>query len=133
MAHKVLVVDDEPTILMMTAGRLRANGYRVITAESGTEALEKVSAEKPDIMLIDIMMPTPDGYEVCQTLKTNLNFSGIPIILFTAKTNQTEIEDAMACGADDYIIKPFSADVLLAKVKKHLTSHDVNHDKSTHT
>jgi DNA-binding response OmpR family regulator len=117
MAKKILIVDDEPHILMMVSSRLKAGGYEVITASDGKSGLALARAENPDLVLLDIMMPGVDGYEVCSELKHDERFQKIPVILFTAKASEEDerigIED---CGADAYLKKPFDPNSLLEKV-----------------
>ena len=118
-AKKILVIDDEGDLLKLTRTRLEANGYKVITLDSGDRAVEYVKSEKPDLVLLDIVMPGKNGCDVCKELKADKATGGIPVIVFTAqypeeeyvKTNMEEI------GADDYILKPFDGKALLAKIK----------------
>lgn len=116
---KILVVDDEPFIVQMVASRLAASGYETVSGADGQEALQKARAEKPDLIILDVMMPKLDGYQACATLKQDVRFQKIPIILFTAKSGdeatQIGIQD---CGADALIQKPFDAKVLLDKISE---------------
>lgn len=121
MAKKIMLVDDEPEILDLVEMRLKSFGYDVVTAEDGRRALELLDEyEKPDLILLDVMMPGRDGYEVCNEIKTNEKTANIPVILFTAKPEQKEKlksnYDFMA--ADDYILKPFEPEDLLIKIKR---------------
>lgn len=117
MAKKILIVDDEPLIVQMLASRLEASGYDVISATDGEQALEKARSENPDLVILDVMLPKVDGYQVCATLKQDVRYQHIPIVLFTAKAGeearQVGFED---CGANGYMAKPFEADTLLAKL-----------------
>ena len=116
---KILIIDDEGDLLKLARTRLEANGYKVLTLDSGDHAVEFAKHEKPDLILLDIVMPGKNGCDVCKELRADKATSGIPVIIFTAqypeeeyvKTNTEEI------GADDYILKPFDAKVLLAKIK----------------
>ncbi len=116
---KILVIDDEGDLLKLARTRLEASGYRVLTLDSGDRAVEFAKSEKPDLILLDIVMPGKNGCEVCKELKDDKTTSPIPVIVFTAqypeeeyvKTNTEEI------GADDYVLKPFDAQELLAKIK----------------
>lgn len=115
---KILVVDDEPHVRILLKSRLEANGYAVVTAYGGTQALEKVKEEKPDLILLDIVMPDLNGYEVAQKLKADPETAAIPIIIFTA-SNVRELEDkCRALGVDYIIMKPFSPEVMLGMVKE---------------
>lgn len=116
---KILVIDDEGDILKMARTRLEANGYKVITLDSGESALATVKSEKPDIILLDIVMPGKSGYDVCKELKADQSTCQIPAIIFTAYYPQEEdvkLRSAISC-ADDYILKPFESQELLAKIK----------------
>jgi len=121
MSKKILVVDDEPAILLMVASRLKANNYDVATAQDGNAALELINHFNPDLILIDVMMPPPDGFTVCKTLKNDDAFKHIPIILLTAKAGEKELQEYMGCGADDYITKPYQPEDLIAKVEKYIS------------
>ena len=119
---KILVVDDEPFIVQMVTSRLMASGYEVVSGADGQEALEKAHSEKPDLIILDVMMPKLDGYQACATLKQDVRFQKIPIILFTAKAGdeptQIGIEE---CGADAVVSKPFDSKMLLEKISELLT------------
>jgi CheY-like chemotaxis protein len=117
LTKKVLVVDDEPHVRILLKSRLEANGYSVTTAYGGQQALEKIKEEKPDLILLDIVMPDLNGYEVAKQLKADPETAKIPIIIFTA-SNVRELEDqCRALGCDYVIMKPFSPEVLLGMVK----------------
>lgn len=116
---KIMVIDDEGDLLRMVRIRLEANGYEVVTLESGEGVLEKVKAEKPDLVLLDIVMSGKSGYDVCRELKADQTTAGIPVIVFTAHYPGEEDfkKRAADIGADDYILKPFEAQALLAKIE----------------
>lgn len=119
MLKKILVIDDEGDLLKLTRTRLEASGYKVLTLDSGDRAAEFVRREKPDIILLDIIMPGKNGYDVCRELKADNAIRGIPVVIFTAqypeeKYVKTNVEEV---GADDYVLKPFDAQTLLAKIK----------------
>jgi two-component system alkaline phosphatase synthesis response regulator PhoP len=115
---KILVVDDEPHVRILLKSRLEANGYAVVTAYGGLQALEKVKEEKPNLILLDIVMPDLNGYEVAQKLKSDPETAAIPIIIFTA-SNVRELEDKCRdLGVDYVIMKPFSPEVMLGMVKE---------------
>ena len=117
---KIMLVDDEPEILDLVSMRLKSFGYDVVTAKDGQDALEMLEFERPDLVLLDVMMPGKDGYEVCNEIKTNPNTSKTPVILFTAKPQQKERlkSNYNFIAADDYILKPFEPEDLLAKIKR---------------
>lgn len=114
---KILVVDDENHIVELIKFNLEANGYEVISAFNGKEAIEKVSDEKPDLVILDLMLPKIDGIEVCRKVKGNNDTSDISIIMLTAKSDETDKIVGLEIGADDYMTKPFSVKELMARVK----------------
>ncbi len=122
---KVLVVDDESSIVNIISYNLKKEGYEVITAEDGEEGLELALSEKPDLILLDIMMPKMDGYEVCRKVREKSN---VPIIMLTARADEVDKVIGLEMGADDYVTKPFGNRELIARVKAHLrrsTAKDV--------
>lgn len=118
MAKKILVVDDEENIVTMVEARLMGNGYDVITASDGQEGLAKARSEKPDLIILDIMLPKIDGYKVCRMLKFDEQYKHIPVILFSARTQDSDLETGKQQGADAYITKPFQPEALLSKIKE---------------
>ena len=117
MAIKVLVVDDDPQTLQLMSHIVRAQGYEVTTAISGAEALQQVSASRPDVMLLDVMMPEMDGVEVCRRLRANKSYADLPILLLTALAEPGNHADGLLAGADDYIAKPVDPVLLVARIK----------------
>ncbi len=115
--EQILVVDDEEDILELITYNLTKEGYHVITAISGETAISKAHKEKPDLILLDLMLPGVDGLDVYRELKKRQDTSQIPIIMVTAKTEDTDIITGLELGSDDYVTKPFSPKVLLARVK----------------
>ena len=124
MAKKILVVDDEPNIVKMVASRLRANNYGVITATDGFEAIEKAKKEKPDLILLDIMMVKLDGHQTLSKLKELEETKSIPVIMLTAMAHNEDVEKAMAGGSVDYIVKPFTPVTLLQKIGRAVQDAD---------
>ncbi|HBQ21306.1 MAG: hypothetical protein A2Z91_06090 [Deltaproteobacteria bacterium GWA2_38_16] len=113
----VLIVDDEQDLVMMIKIKLESEGFRVIEAYDGEEALEKVK-EKPDLILLDIMMPKMDGLQVCAKLKKDPTMQKIPIIMVTAKAQETDQQWGKECGADSYITKPYQFDALIKQIRE---------------
>lgn len=113
---RVLVVDDERDLTELISFNLQRNGYEVLVANSGTEALETARRELPDLMVLDLMLPGIDGTEITRRLKSDPRTEGIPIIMLTAKGEETDIVVGLTLGADDYVTKPFSMKVLLARL-----------------
>ena len=114
---KILVVDDEKDIVELLQYNLEKENYKVNTAYSGEKCLEKVKTSHPDLILLDLMLPEIDGLEVCKILKNDPATSTIPIIMLTAKGDETDIVLGLELGADDYIPKPFRLRELLARIK----------------
>lgn len=118
MAKKILVVDDEKDLVETVIFRLQASGYEVISAYDGQEGLDKAKKEKPDLIILDLMLPKMNGYKVCGLLKSDSRYSKIPIILFTARAQESDKSMGMEVGGDAYITKPFDPPALLAKIKE---------------
>jgi two-component system KDP operon response regulator KdpE len=113
--ERILVVDDEPRLLRLVREVLQAVGYRVVTAGDGKGALEMVALERPDLVLLDVLLPHDmDGYETCRRLR---EFSAVPVIMLTAKAREEDKLKGFGVGADDYLTKPFSSRELLARVQ----------------
>ncbi|MDP8233368.1 MAG: response regulator [Candidatus Saelkia tenebricola] len=119
---KILVVDDEPDLRSLIQTRLEANGFDVVTAHDGTEALQKANKENPDVILLDVMMPAGDGFSVCQKLKAQSETRAIPIIFLTAKTLDRDEREGYALGAEYYIRKPFESEELIGIINRVLES-----------
>ncbi|MFQ6083911.1 MAG: response regulator [Candidatus Aminicenantia bacterium] len=128
--EKVLVVDDEKDIIELVRYNLEKEGFKVISATDGEKALEIISKEEPELIILDLMLPGIDGLEVCRVLKRNDQTSSIPIIMLTAKGEETDIVVGLELGADDYITKPFSPRVLLARVKAVLKRMEAKKEES---
>ena len=116
-AKKVLIADDEQNIVISIEFLMRREGFQVLIAHDGDDALAKVVSERPDLILLDVMMPKKNGYEVCQAIKGNLALASTKVLMLTAKGRDTEVAKGLAIGADDYMTKPFSTRDLVAKVK----------------
>ncbi|GLW61645.1 hypothetical protein Hthe01_19940 [Hydrogenophilus thermoluteolus] len=121
MSHKILVVDDEEAISLALEFLLKRAGYEVAVARDGVEALERIAAWRPDLVLLDIMMPGKDGFEVCQSVREMNDLTPQPkIVMLTAKGRDVERTKGLAVGADDYVVKPFSTEELLQRIARHL-------------
>ncbi|MGD9364311.1 MAG: response regulator [Desulfobacteraceae bacterium] len=114
---KVLIVDDELSILVPLKFLLEKNNYRVDLAQSGKDALEKISASKPDLILLDIMLPDLDGYEIFQMIRENPEWDDIKVIYLSAKNRDVDIAKGLNLGVDAYVTKPFSNSELLEKIR----------------
>ena len=115
---RILIVDDEEDIISILKLRLEANNYEVLSAHDGQEGLNKARSEKPDLIILDLMLPKLDGYKVCSMLKFDKHYSAIPIIMFTARAQKEDEELGKKMGADGYIHKPFESEILLKKIKE---------------
>ena len=117
MSHKILVVEDEADLLDLVVYNLRKEGFRPLRAETGEKALEIARTEKPDLVLLDLMMPGLDGLEVCRRLRANEATADIPIVMMTARVEESDAVVGLSVGADDYVKKPFGVKELLARVR----------------
>jgi len=115
--EKILIVEDEEAIQQVLSFQMECEGYRYSQARTGAEALQLAEKESPDLILLDLMLPILDGLEVCRCLKKNSKTEDIPIIMLTAKGDEIDIVTGLELGADDYIVKPFSNKVLLARIR----------------
>jgi DNA-binding response OmpR family regulator len=118
MPKDILIVDDELDIVIPIQFLMEQQGYSVMTAQRGEDALDLIYQYKPDLVLLDIMLPGIDGWQVCEIVRLNPNYRDIKIIFLTAKGRREEIAKGLALGADAYITKPFSNAKLVAKVKE---------------
>lgn len=115
---KILVVDDELELVKAVEIRLKQADYEVLAANDGQEGLEKAKKEKPDLIVLDLMLPKMDGYKVCGLLKADTRYNKIPIIMFTARAQDSDKKTGEEVGANAYITKPFEHQVLLAKIEE---------------
>lgn len=114
--EKILIVDDEPNILLSLEFLMKKKGYQVFIARDGKEAIEIIDKTVPNLVVLDIMMPEVDGYEVCKYIKTKPKFADSKVIFLSAKIKEEEIQKGLALGADDYMTKPFSTRKLMQKI-----------------
>ena len=121
MEKKILIVEDEPDTLKLLKESLEQEGFQIITASDGIKAEELVLSEKPDLIILDVMLPKRNGFEVCQKLKQNKEIFSIPIIMLTAKTQYGDKLTGFLHGALDYLTKPFGIEELLSRVRKILS------------
>jgi DNA-binding response OmpR family regulator len=122
MSKKVLIVDDEQNITISIAFLMRREGFEVLVAHDGAEGLRLIRAERPELVLLDIMMPKLNGFEVCQAVRADPTLAGVRILMLTAKGRVAEMEKGMALGADGYMPKPFATKELVAKVRELLNT-----------
>ncbi len=119
---RILIADDEPNIVISLDFLLRRNGYQVLTAADGDEALRQIDEFRPDLVLLDIMLPLKNGFEVCQRIRENPEWRSTRIVMLTAKGREVEVAKGLALGADVYITKPFATKELLANIERLLES-----------
>ena len=117
MASKILIADDEPNIVISLEFLMRRQGYETHVARDGDEALAEIERVRPDLVLLDVMLPRRDGFEVCQKLRED-GWDDLKIVMLTAKGRDVEIEKGLAVGADAYVTKPFSTGDLVARVAR---------------
>lgn len=117
MTNKILIADDEQNIVISLEFLMKREGFQVAVANDGEEALERIRSDRPDLVLLDVMMPRKTGFEVCQAVKSDPALQGVKILMLTAKGRDTEVAKGLAMGADAYMTKPFSTRELVAKVK----------------
>ena len=118
MDKKVLIADDEQNIVISLEFLMKREGYQVEVANDGEEAVRRIRASRPDLVLLDVMMPKKSGFEVCQEIRSDPEMAGIRILMLTAKGRDTEVAKGLALGADAYMTKPFSTRELVDKVRK---------------
>jgi DNA-binding response OmpR family regulator len=116
MPHKVLIVDDEPSIVLSLEFLMQQAGHEVTVARDGAAALDALRATHPDLVLLDVMLPHRSGFEICQTIREDSELADTKIILLTAKGRDVDVEKGLALGADAYVTKPFGTRELVEKV-----------------
>lgn len=122
MTRKILIADDEPNIVISLEYLLQREGYAVVVARDGQEALDAIAREQPDLVLLDVMMPHKTGFEVCQAVRADDALKATRILMLTAKGRETDIAKGLALGANAYMPKPFSTRELIQKVAELLAS-----------
>jgi two-component system alkaline phosphatase synthesis response regulator PhoP len=118
MSHKVLIADDEPNILISLEYLMKREGYEVVVVRDGQQALEAIIRERPDLVLMDVMMPLKSGFEVCQEVRAMALVKDTPILMLTAKGRETDIAKGMGMGATAYMTKPFSTREMAKRVRE---------------
>jgi DNA-binding response OmpR family regulator len=120
MSKTVLIADDEPNIVISLEFLLEQDGYRVLLARDGHEALEAIEREVPDLVLLDVMLPRLSGYDVCQRIRQKPELAKVRVIMLTARGREVEVTKGLALGADAYVTKPFSTRDLLEQIRRQL-------------
>ncbi|MES9925187.1 MAG: response regulator [Candidatus Thiodiazotropha endolucinida] len=124
MTKTILIVDDEPNIVLSVEYLMKREGYQVMTASDGQVAMEMIADIRPDLLILDVMMPRKNGFEVCREIRADPALSGLPILMLSAKGREAEIKKGISLGADAYITKPFSTHDLVDKVNQLLQSRE---------
>ncbi|MCG8048275.1 MAG: response regulator [Candidatus Thiodiazotropha endolucinida] len=124
MTKTILIVDDEPNIVLSVEYLMKREGYQVMTANDGQVAIEMIADTRPDLLILDVMMPRKNGFEVCREIRADPALSGLPILMLSAKGREAEIKKGVSLGADAYITKPFSTHDLVDKVNQLLQSRE---------
>ena len=127
-AGRILIVEDEGDLREIVAYNLTKERFRVFTAANGKEAMEQLGRCRPDLILLDLMLPDADGYDLCRRIRQSAEQSDIPIIMVTARTEESDVLLGLGLGADDYVTKPFRVRELVARVKAVLRRHASKHD-----
>lgn len=130
MKKKICIIEDEKDIVRLLSYNLEKEGYEVISHSSGFDAFEFIKFNAPSLVLLDLMIPGLDGFEVCKQLKSNASTKTIPIIMLTAKTEESNIVTGLELGAEDYITKPFSLNILIARIRTALR-REIKQEKSS--
>jgi two-component system, OmpR family, alkaline phosphatase synthesis response regulator PhoP len=117
MARRILIADDEENIVISLEFLMKREGFEVSIAQDGEQAVEKIRAEKPDLVLLDVMMPKKSGFEVCQEVRADPALRSVRILMLTAKGRETEVAKGLALGADSYVTKPFSTKELVELIR----------------
>ena len=118
MSHKIVLAEDEPQIARLIQFKLQKEGFEITWKDNGADALESVKEIKPDLVLLDVMMPVMDGYQVLKKIKEDENLKQIPVIMLTAKGQERDVVKGFDLGSEDYIVKPFRPAELVSRIKK---------------
>jgi DNA-binding response OmpR family regulator len=116
ISKRILIVEDDPGVLRATSYILEKEGYQVLTAQDGLEGLKKARGDNPDLLILDVMLPGIDGFEICHSLRGEPKTAGLPILMFSAKGQESDKATGLKVGADEYLTKPVDRTVLLDKV-----------------
>ena len=122
IAERILIVEDNPSVLRATSYILEKEGYEVLTAVDGLEGLRMAKDDNPDLLILDVMLPGIDGFEICHSLRAESQTAHLPILMFSAKGQETDKATGLKVGADEYITKPVAREVLLEKVTTWLSA-----------
>ena len=124
IAKRILIVEDNPSVLKATSYILEKEGYEVLTAVDGLEGLRKAKEESPDLLILDVMLPGIDGFEICHSLRGEAQTVHLPILMFSAKGQETDKATGLKVGADEYLTKPVDREVLISKVATWLSARN---------
>ncbi len=122
IAKRILIVEDDPSVMRATSFILEKEGYEVLTAVDGLGGLKKAKEENPDLLILDVMLPGIDGFEICHSLRAEVQTAHLPILMFSAKGQETDKAMGLKVGADEYLTKPVDREVLISKVATWLSA-----------
>ena len=122
IAEKILIVEDDPSVLRATSYILEKEGYEVLTAVDGLEGLKMAKDDNPDLLILDVMLPGIDGFEICHSLRAESQTANLPILMFSAKGQESDKATGLKVGADEYLVKPVDREVLLDRVTAWLSA-----------
>jgi two-component system alkaline phosphatase synthesis response regulator PhoP len=122
ISKRILIVEDDPSVLRATSYILEKEGYQVLTAQNGLEGLKKAREDNPDLLILDVMLPGIDGFEICHSLRSEPETAGLPILMFSAKGQESDKATGLKVGADEYMTKPVDREVMLNKVAAWLSA-----------
>jgi len=117
IAKRILIIEDDPSVLRAISYMLEKEGYQVLTATNGLEGLSKAKGENPDLLILDVMLPGIDGFEICHRLRAESQIAHLPILMLSAKGQATDRSTGLQVGADEYLTKPVERSVLLSKIE----------------
>ena len=132
MARRILVVEDDPSAQRLISYTLEREGYQVIIASNGMEGLKKARGEEPELLVLDVMLPGLDGFELCHRLRGDPQTAALPILMLSAKAQETDISTGMRVGADDYLTKPADPSEIVRRVAKLLSKKDAADNGNSH-
>jgi DNA-binding response OmpR family regulator len=118
IAKKILIIEDDPSVLKATSYILEKEGYQVLTAQDGLDGLKKAKQDNPDLLILDVMLPGIDGFEICHSLRNEPQTAELPIIMFSAKGQESDKATGLKVGANEYLVKPVDREVLINTVAK---------------
>lgn len=127
MGRKVVIVDDDRETREILQAALETRGYAVVQAQSGLRLISYLHVDRPDVILLDVMMSWIDGFELCRAIKRNPEFRNIPVVFISGRSDPTDVREGLACGAAEYFVKPIDTDALITKLDELTGSRELHH------